>query len=583
MHVLQLPTDIIIVILSHLTTLRDLCACDQTCQAIHNLFKLSPQLYHGLSLARAGLVDTLYGAKNNSLLDRKRLVADLERRWWPRGLLPRRQLKIPLDNPCVDYQVYNGIIIAGILSSTGDSLHELQVYRLPSYLTGLKSKLWKHKLEVEANICQTKVDPSQDLLVLVGTKVPNSELFGAKCTVDLYLRTLSTNNKHPAASSATLSLNEILPAQSFINSYSCDRIIVRICRDIIGILTNPDSTDSLAGRTPQTLAIWQWTSGQRIMTLSSLDDPVVNDLTFIGRQTVLLAHSATPDGPGISTMRLVCGEPYSKRPDASILPLSSLKTSAFFQLPSPPGCAHECLKMGSVKIINEPPADAFQFIPASSNLAPSVFTPDPSEAANVIAFSLSIQLRAFGVAQGNAIKHTLLARASVFSTPPCSPKRVCTFDEWNPQGVHWFSGESGFLCGQRYALASFQSPRTNVDIYDFNPCHAESPDSGWPVLFKDWNPKPPREIVPKLGAYRTKCGHRRYLNSELQSTMFYRRQSMKAGLARLQDRVISALDIENIITIEVGSIDPEYASLLMSNVLKFERGGFVRGFVAYNI
>ncbi|CAE6464397.1 unnamed protein product [Rhizoctonia solani] len=560
MHMLQLPTDIIIVILSHLTTSQDLCACNQTCRAIHNLFTLSPQLYHRLSLARAGLVDTLYGVQKNPLQDRTRLVAGLERHWWPRGLVSRRQLKILLDNPCVDYQICNGIIVAGILSSTGDSLHELQVYRLPSYLTGLKSKLWKHKLEVEMNIRQTKVDPSQDLLVLVGAKIPNSEHFSAKYTVDLYLRTLSTNNKHPAASLATLSLNEILPAQSFTSSYSRDQTVVRICQDVIGILTHPDWTDSPAGRTPQTLAVWQWTSGQRIMTLSSLDDPVINDLTFIGRQTMLLTHSATPNGPGISTMRLVCGEPYSRSLDASTPPLSSLKTSAFFQLPSPPGCARECLKMGSINIINEPSADTFQFIPMSSNLAPSVFTPDPSEAANIIAFSLSIQLRAFGATQINDIKHTLLARASAFSTPPRSPERVRTFDEWNSQGVHWFSGEPGFVYGQRYVLASFQRPRTNVDIYDFNPCHGESPDSGWLMLLKDWNSKPPREIVPKLGMHRTKCGHRRYLIGELKSTMFCRRQSMKAGLARVQDHVISALDIESIITIE------------------FERGGLVRDF-----
>ncbi|CAE6533130.1 unnamed protein product, partial [Rhizoctonia solani] len=175
MHILQLPADIVIVILSHLMDSKDLCACNQTCRAIYNLFILSPQLYHKLSLARAGLVDTLYGVQNNSLRERTRFVADLERRWCPRGLSSRRQLKIPLDNPCTDYQICNGIIVTGILSSTGDSLYELQVYRLPSYLTGLKSKLWKHKLEVNTSIRQTKADPSQDLLVLVGTKIPHSE------------------------------------------------------------------------------------------------------------------------------------------------------------------------------------------------------------------------------------------------------------------------------------------------------------------------------------------------------------------------------------------------------------------------
>ncbi|KAL5632619.1 hypothetical protein ACGC1H_005538 [Rhizoctonia solani] len=567
MHILQLPADIFFVILSHLTDSKDLRACNQTCRTVYNLFTLSPQLYHRLALARAGLVDTFYSVQNNSLRYRTRLVADLERRWCSRSLFSRRQLKILLDNPCLDYQICNGVIVTGILSPTGDSLHELQVYRLPSYLTGLKSKLWKHKLQVDTRICQMKADPSQDLLVLVGTKMPDPEFFGAKYTVSLHLRTLSTNDKHPAASLHMLSLSEILPARSLMDSHSLDRLVVRVCQDILGILTNPDSTDSLVERSSQTLVVWQWTSGQQIVVFS-LDNLIIDDLTFIGRQTMLLTHSTTRDGPGIRTMRLVCGQPYSRSLRDPRLPLSSLNTSAFFQLPSPPSCFYKCLKMGCIRIINEPLSDTFQPIPTSSNYAPSVFAPDPSESSNIVAFSLSIQLHAIGARQSHIIKHTLLACASVFSTPPHPPKHIYTFNEWNSQGTYWFSGEPGFLYGQRYVLASFQRPRTNVDIYDFNPCHTENlehPDSGWRTLLKGWNPKIPREIVPKLSTYRTKCGHKRYLDNELKSTMLCRQQSMKAGIVRPQDRVISALNSESIITVE------------------FERGGLVRGFVAYNI
>ncbi|CAE7208817.1 unnamed protein product, partial [Rhizoctonia solani] len=524
----------------------------QTCRAIYNLFRLSLQLYHKLSLARAGLMDTLYSKQRNSLQDRTRILADLERRWWPRGLSSRRQLKIPLDNPCIDYQICNGVIVTGILSSAGDSLNELQVYRLPSYLTGLKSKLWKHKLEADTSIRQTKVDPSQDLLVLIGAKIPNSALFGAKYTVNLYIRTLSTNDKHPAASSPVLSLSEFSPAQSFIHPYSRDRLVVRICQDILGILTNSESTDPPTEKPPQALVVWQWTSGQQIVALSTPSDLVINDLTFIGRETILLTHSTTEGGPGISTMHLVCGQPYSRSPSDPISPLSSLETSIFFQLPSPPYCSRECLKMGPIKITNEPLPDPFQFIPTNNNHAPSVFTPDTSESSNIIAFSISIQLSAIGATQTNVIEHTLLVRASVFTSHSLGHKTYA-YNEWSFQGTHWFSGEPGFLYGQRYVLASFQRPRTNVDIYDFNPCHTENlenPDSGWRILLKDWNSKVSREIVPKLSAHRTKCGHKRYLDSELRSTMLCRQQSIKAGLVRPQDRVLGALDSESVITIE---------------------------------
>jgi hypothetical protein len=209
--------------------------------------------------------------------------------------------------------------------------------------------------------------------------------------------------------------------------------------------------------------------------------------------------------------------------------------------------------MGSIKIIGEPPAGAFQLMPEDNNRAPRVFTPDPSEMARIIAFSLPIQVMGFGSTQTNTINHTLLTRASVFSAP-CSLKHFYTFNEWNFQGTHWFSGEPGFIHGQRYALASSQYPRTKVDIYDFNPCHVESPSPGWLLLFKEGNSKFSPDVVPKISPYKTKCGHKRYLNSELRSTMRHRRQSMKAGLARQQDRVISALDSESVITIEVSNL-----------------------------
>ncbi|KAF8755319.1 hypothetical protein RHS01_05679 [Rhizoctonia solani] len=560
MHVLQLPVDILIAIFSHLTASRDLYSCNQICRAVHNLFRSSPQLYHKLSLARASLADTLYGVQNKSLQDRTRLVLELEQRWWSRALSSRRQLKIPLDNPCIEYQICNGVIVTGVLSSTGDSLQELQVYRLPSYLTGLKSKLWRHKLEKDSSVRQLKVDPSQDLLVLTGVGPPDSGDLGTKCTVSLHLRTLSTNDSHPAASLATLSLKGVLPTQPFMHPYSQGRIVVRICQDILGVLTNPDSTDPVTESSVQSLVIWQWTSGQQLLTLPQLDNLLINDLTFLGRHTILLTHSTTPNGPGISVLHLALGQPYANSPVTSTAPMNSLETSTFFHFPSPPICSHECIRMGSIKITSEPPIDISWPALEGKNHVPRVFTPDPSEATSIVAFSLSIYVRAFGSTRTNTIKHTLLTRASVFSTctAPYS-KRSYTFDEWSSEDTYWFSGEPGFIHGQRYTLTSFQQPRTNVEIYDFNHCHAEIPDSGWFALLKEGNSKLAHGIVPKLSAHRTRCGHKRYLDSELKSTMHCKRQCMKAGLARLHDRVISALDGESVITIE------------------FERGGLVRG------
>jgi hypothetical protein len=131
-----------------------------------------PQLRHKLALARAGLVD---GPLEYSTEHRSKLLRKLEQSWSLRELQPRRQLKIPLDSKlCTRYQISSGVVVSGILTRNSSVFQELQVYRLPSYLTGLKSKLWRHEL-VEANAVHFKVDSTQDLLVLLeysGTRDP---------------------------------------------------------------------------------------------------------------------------------------------------------------------------------------------------------------------------------------------------------------------------------------------------------------------------------------------------------------------------------------------------------------------------
>jgi hypothetical protein len=108
------------------------------------------------------------------MADRSKLLRKLEQSWSHRELQPRRQLKVAFSNSCIQYQVSSGVVVSRVLAQNSSILQELQVYRLPSHLTGLKAKLWRHEL-VEANIMHFKVDPIQDLLVLLehsGTRHP---------------------------------------------------------------------------------------------------------------------------------------------------------------------------------------------------------------------------------------------------------------------------------------------------------------------------------------------------------------------------------------------------------------------------
>lgn len=575
MHILQLPTDIIIIIISHVSSAKDLCVCNQVCKPIYNLFRSSPRLYHQWLLARAGLADSYYGIHHVSLTDRSKLVTGLERIWHPQLLLSRRQLKITLENPCVNYQVCNGAIIVGMLSPTGHSLHELQVYRLPSYLTGLKSKLWKHKIAADANINQFKVDPGQDLLVLVGmsTGVPSQFKHSDNSILNIHLRTLSGNKEHPAAASACLSLTQFSPKEHFqaLSGHLRARTIVRIYCDILGILSKSGQGDPTSSTISHVLMVWQWTSGQRLVVFSPPSDLYVDDFTFIDRETLLLTHSSTPSGPAITTMRVPCGLPYSKYPDPLPIDpsLGSPTTLSFFQLPVPPRCPSGCLAMGGIEILNDPITDSSQAL-IDGNSVPNIFCSNPATESTIIAFSLPINLH-FNTAHEAIISHVLLVRASIFSLLSkqlLGPTKRYAFPEWSAQGVYWFTGQPGCIYGQRYAHTSPDDPRTNVEVYDFNPCHVESPAvSGWQTLLKTGKVKPPPLIVPKLNSFKwrgqCKYGHKRYLDSDLKSTMPCKRQVMKAGVTEAD--VGCALDNERVVIVEL------------------ERGGFVHGFTAYNI
>lgn len=369
---------------------------------------------------------------------------------------------------------------------------------------------------------------------------------------------MSGNKEHPAAALACLSLSQFSSKEHFqdLSGHLRDRTVVRIYCDLLGILNESSGGDPASSTVSQVLVVWQWTSGQQLLAFSAPPDLSVDDFTFIDRQTLLLTHSSAPSGPTIATMRVSCGSPYSKYPDHLLTDPGSPTTLAFFQLPVPPLCPFGCLAMGAIKILNDPIATNPPPMDTDGNFIPNIFYSSPTVESTITAFSLPIKLHS-NTAHETIISHVLLVRASIFSLLSkhgLVPTKQYTFPEWSARGVYWFTGQPGCLYGQRYAHTSSDDPRTNVEIYDFNPCHVESPVvSGWQTLLKTGKVKSPPLIIPKLNSFKwrgqCKYGHKRYLDSDLRSTMSCKRQVMKAGVTEAD--VGCALDNERIVTIEV--------------------------------
>ncbi|KAG9119024.1 hypothetical protein FRC07_006172 [Ceratobasidium sp. 392] len=570
MHVLQLPTDIFIIIFSYLDR-KDLVVCKRVCRSFRSLFKASAQLSLELALARAGLVD---GVLERPVADRLKLLRQLEENWYPQDLKPRRQLKIRYQSPCTQADVSSGFVVSGIISRNSQYFEELQVYRLPSYLSPIKAKLWKHQL-VETHIQSFKADPVQDLLVLLETPEAGPVDYDdhRDMVMRIHLRTFSTNKPHSAAALPFLRLyRSHLGDHANQLQHTPHDLKIRLYLDVLAVLAQFDGFDSEGSTTRQeALIIWQWTSGRLLATLFSSSELEFSDFTFINRDELLITHHHSPHGPTLSVVHLISEKSYPTPTNPSITPAKHYSQQAIFQLPELPFCAHQCLDIPYIKVINDPEAYPRHSSSAHNNPMP-LFAPDSSDESAMIALSIPIVLRTPQRGPAPTIHHTLLVRVSTlrsfYSSAPQQPAEPVAFDQWSARGVHWVSGPPGFLHGQRYAYTTLDQGRTNVEIHDFNPYHIPAPVSGWQALVTISNQSPSPTIIPKTSNFKVKsstgCTHKHYFEcGKLISNMRYKKQTMKASFG--EEESSCALDYERVI------------------VLDTERGGYIFGFTSYNV
>ncbi|KAG9097091.1 hypothetical protein FRC06_007978 [Ceratobasidium sp. 370] len=403
MHILQLPTDVFIIVFSYMSG-RDLVTCKQVCRSFRSLFKASTQLQYKFALARAGLVD---GIIKYSMEDRLRLLRQLEQNWYPLELKPRRQLKVLYSSPCMKSEVSSGFVVSGIISRNSNWFQELQIYRLPSYLPDLKAKLWKHQL-AEKHVQYFKADPVQDLLVLLES-TPVDHYDDSDVLIRIHLRALSSNKPHPTASLPCLELSKShLEEYTGWRRYPHQNFGMRIYLDILAILAKSDGVDPDDVITPrEILMIWQWTSGQLLATLSSTSEMAFSDFTFIKRDQLLLAHSRSSYGPSLSVVPLICGKPYLTFPNHSIAPARHYSQQVILRLPAPPACTDQCLDIPFISIINDPtPCPQYPAIPQNSPVP--LFAPDSSQESAMIALSIPVVLQTPQRGPTPTVYHTLL-------------------------------------------------------------------------------------------------------------------------------------------------------------------------------
>ncbi|KAI9461007.1 hypothetical protein BJY52DRAFT_245215 [Lactarius psammicola] len=150
----------------------------------------------------------------------------------------------------------------------------IEFVQLPSRLRGIPMRQWTLRLDFALR--DFGMDPSQDLLVTIENfrHVPNL------CRI--YLRALSTGERHPLAGSTAVVEHTLTVPEVILDRWSYS---IRICGDYVGILFMELFGDR------NELVVWSWRTGVRkLLVLSAF----MQSFAFLGDNFILGTTSGPP-------------------------------------------------------------------------------------------------------------------------------------------------------------------------------------------------------------------------------------------------------------------------------------------------
>ncbi|KAG8954365.1 hypothetical protein FRC04_011691 [Tulasnella sp. 424] len=248
MHFTYLPTELIIQILAS-TSFRDILVCREVCRSLKDIIEDSLELQYSIELGSSGYVDGPNDQVTKmSREERYRKLVELEEGWKTLHF-PTAQTKTFYTQSSI-YELYGGVYVRGLL---GDAflggVTQLQVTRFPSALSQCPGDSWNHALETPCR--DMGIDPGSDLMVLVSRKDGSQ-----RNAWEIILRTLSSNQPHPDASSPSLiyTTNDQDTWMVFT---------ISVLEDQLAVMFSPyDGPDPLNVAQGGELVVWNWKTGQ---------------------------------------------------------------------------------------------------------------------------------------------------------------------------------------------------------------------------------------------------------------------------------------------------------------------------------
>ncbi|KAG1792330.1 uncharacterized protein HD556DRAFT_1528034 [Suillus plorans] len=263
-----LPSELLVEILRHVDG-RSILQCSSVCRTLNRLIDSSAELQYHIELALDCMLD---GPPSTvTVSERLEQLRTLRRAWtlfeW------KKEVRVPMPGFCHAYELVGGVFAKTFSSASIDHNQSGSRRFISSWLPS--SSAPGHMLvrnDIGISTRDFAIDPSQDLIAFVQS---DDDLVNNSNYTAVHIRTISSNVKHPEASSPILrTLTPSIMTSAFI----------QIVDDVIGMmfwmeLDNPRIT------------IWNWKTGQILVDRDGEDLPThISDFSFISNRAYMITR-----------------------------------------------------------------------------------------------------------------------------------------------------------------------------------------------------------------------------------------------------------------------------------------------------
>ncbi|KIK36486.1 hypothetical protein CY34DRAFT_811252 [Suillus luteus UH-Slu-Lm8-n1] len=265
--ILGLPSELLIEILRHVDG-RSILRCSCVCRELKRVIDSSAELQYHIELALDCMLD---GPQSTaSVAERLEQLRNLRRAWilfeW------KKEVRIPMPGFCQAYELVGGVF-AKTSSSVGDHNQFSPRKFISSWLPSSSDP--GHTLvraDIGVSTRDFAIDPSQDLIALVQS---DNNFVNDSGHTEVHMRTISSNIKHPEASSPVL---RTLTLSTMTNAF------IQIVDDVIGMMFWMEL------ERPH-IIIWNWKTGQTLVDHDGDDLPShISDFSFISNRAYMITR-----------------------------------------------------------------------------------------------------------------------------------------------------------------------------------------------------------------------------------------------------------------------------------------------------